>query len=118
MTTGITTIWLNDWKDYDQRQLESSFGLAENELSDINVMLASYKDSGDAGYAFILFSLGQSLFEVNASHDSELNLKGQWQPEETSIEALMFRLEKGNLGTDEAGDNIFAESLKSLLLRL
>ncbi len=114
----MKTIWLNDWKDADKNTLETLFGLRLNELNNIDLLLASYKQGDDSGYGFILFETAQGLYEVNVSHDSECNLSGQWQPEETTIEALLFRLQKGNLGSEKAGENIFAQPLQDLLSSL
>jgi len=110
-------IWLNDWKNFDIEQLEHAFGLPEKALNDIEIILASYFHGDDTSYAFILFSRHQALFEVNASHDSEVDFSGQWQPEETSYEALQFRLTRGRLGQAEASENVFADELKTILNR-
>jgi len=111
----IVTIWLNDWKGFSVEQIENLFGLSRGELSSINLLLASYSHSDDSSYAFLLFYLDDCLYEVNASHDSEIDFNGQWQPEETSDEALRFRLTRGNLGSKEASNNIFADELKAIL---
>lgn len=111
----IVTIWLNDWKGFSIGQIENLFGLSQGELSSINLLLASYSQEDDSSYAFLLFYLDDSLYEVNASHDSEIDFNGQWQPEETSVEALRFRLTRGNLGAKEASNNIFADELKAIL---
>lgn len=111
----IKTFWLNDWNDADISDLEKIFGLEANELSDIDILLASYKEGDYSGYGFILFTIGQSYYEVNTSHDSECEFTGQWQPEETTIEALLYRLHRGNLGSAAAGENVFSEELKQIL---
>lgn len=114
----MKTIWLNDWINSNKTSLEKLFGLHSDELRDIDLLLASYKQGDDSGYGFVFFKEAQSYYEVNVSNDSEIDLSGQWQPEETSIEALMFRLNRGNLGTEAAGENIYAEPLRELLARL
>ena len=111
-------IWLNDWKDFNTEKLEVVFGLEKDELKDIEILLASYKESDDSGYAFILLRSDQKLYEVNASHDSAIDFQDQWQPEETSIEVLLHRLNIGNLGSAESGENIFAQPLKKLFSKL
>ena len=111
----MAAIWLNDWDDSNIRKLEKVFGLKNQELNDIELLLASYRHDDSSGYAFILFSLNSKLYEVNASHDSELEFISQWQPEETSIEALLFRLYKGNLGLNNAGEDMFASALQNIL---
>lgn len=109
------TIWLNDWKDYSIERIENVFGLRRGELSAINLLLASYSQEDDSSYAFLLYELNGRLYEINASHDSEVDFKGQWQPEETVLEALHFRLTRGHLGSKEASSNIFADELKAIL---
>jgi len=108
-------MWLNDWEGFTVRQIESLFGLSAGELSAINLLLASYSKGDDSSYAFLLYYHNDTLYEVNASHDSEIDFNGQWQPEETSFEALHFRLTKGNLGSKAASNNIFANELKAIL---
>lgn len=114
----MKTIWLNDWETCNKAKLESIFGLHTNELVNINLLLASYKQGDESGYGFIFFQVAEDFYEVNVSHDSENDLRGQWLPEETTIEALLFRLNRGNLGTEAAGENIFAEPLRLILSRL
>ena len=113
----MSPFWLNDWQDADLSQLQQLFALTTNELDNIELLLASHHQEDDAGYAFILFSSNQCLYEVNASHDSELDLSGQWQPEETTVEALLFRLHRGNLGLGQQGDDLFANDLLAVLKR-
>lgn len=111
----MKSTWLNDWQAYSSFQLESVFGLSKGSLDQIEILLASYTESDDAGYAFVLYRDQQRLYEVNASHDSQLDFYGQWLPEETSVDALLFRLNKGNLGSIKASDNVFADELREVL---
>lgn len=112
------TIWLNDWQNFEAKDLAKVFALKSTELDGYDLLLASYKQGDESGYGFILFFDGQRYFEVNVSHDSECQLMGQWLPEETSIEALWFRLTRGNLGAAAAGENVFDSALKQLLTSL
>lgn len=114
----MKSVWLNDWEDAGVSQLEQHFGLKTGSLQDIEILLASYKESDDSGYAFVLYRHQQCLYEVNASHDSVLDFRDQWQPEETTVEALIYRLNKGNLGSSEASENVFAEPLYNVLRQL
>lgn len=114
----MNTIWLNDWKNINKSKLEHLFGLSNDALRHIDLLLASYKQGDDSGYGFIFFKIAEDYYEVNVSHDSENDLHNQWQPEETTIEALWFRLSKGNLGTELASENVFADPLRALLTRL
>jgi hypothetical protein len=65
------------------------------EYNDINILLASYDCGNWEGDAFVLFERNGQLYEVNGSHCSCYGLEGQWNPEETSVEALRHRIEHG-----------------------
>ncbi len=68
------------------------------EYNDINVLLAIYTYQDYDGSAFVLFERGGKLYEVNGGHCSCYGLEGQWEPEETSVEALRHRLNNGYFG--------------------
>lgn len=85
---------------------------------DIEVLLASYSYAEYQGDAFVLFRKDGDLYEVNGGHCSCHGLEGQWEPEKTSIIALLDRIEKGQLGNDEWSGNVFAVELKQVLAEL
>ncbi|PLY16627.1 MAG: hypothetical protein C0631_03255 [Sedimenticola sp.] len=111
-------LFLNDWKDADNQVLIEQFAIPAAELQGIEILLASYCRDAFYGEAFVLFSRDGRLYEVNASHDSSDGMTGQWEPEETLIEALRYRLENGRLGSHEDGCNLFADELRFLLFEL
>ena len=82
---------------------------------DINILFASYGCANYSGDAFVLFEKGGKLFEVNAGHCSCYGLEGQFNCEETSLEALKLRLVEGKMGQDSYSDNEFASELKNFL---
>lgn len=86
------------------------------------VLLASYSNEDYSGDAFVLFRKGDKLYEVNGGHCSCYGLEGQWEPEETNVEALRHRLEEGHLGYYDAWSDdkrsIFADELKQVLDKL
>ena len=88
------------------------------EFQDIEVLFASYEYAGYEGDAFVLFRKDGKLYEVNGSHCSCYGLEGQWEPEETTIEALEHRLKEGNLGNSRYGPNTFAFELTVFLQQL
>ena len=93
-------MYLHDFADDGFRGMVEEF-TGRNKPVDIlesEVLLASYRTGSYDGEAFVLFSRGGKLFEVNASHCSCYGLEGQWEPEETSVAALMSRMENGDLG--------------------
>lgn len=87
--------------------------LASDKWKNMEVLLASYNDEDYSGDAFVLFKSDGKLYEVNGSHCSCYGLDGQWEPEETTIESLRHRLDKGKLGS-YAG-NMFADELRQVL---
>lgn len=133
-------MYLNDWKDtgfiglvadfsgiYNTRyEFEAtecpspnvSFWEAELERDQwkgIKVLLASYGHENYLGDAFVLFKKDGKLYEVNADHCSCYGLEGQWEPEETTVESLLHRLNAGNLGNEDCSGNKFANELRAVL---
>lgn len=89
--------------------------LEKEQWKGIDVLLASYGNENYSGDAFVLFKKDGKLYEVNASHCSCYGLEGQWDPEETTIESLMHRLDSGSLGNDDYAGNKFAHELRAVL---
>lgn len=79
----------------------------------INLLLWNYEYGNWEGYAFVLFEQNGRLYEVNGSHCSCYGLEGQWDPEETSVKELTYRMDKGNLGSGYDGN--FAPELREIL---
>jgi hypothetical protein len=79
------------------------------------ILLASYGTPMYEGYAFVLFRRDGKLWEVNGSHCSCYELEGQWEPEETTVEALLHRVEEGSLGAGGYDENPFADELRQVL---
>jgi hypothetical protein len=80
----------------------------------IKILFASYSVGGYEGNAFVLFERYGKLFEVNAYHCSCYGLEFQFEPQETTIEALAYRLTNGTLGREGRYD-VFADKLKWFL---
>lgn len=55
------------------------------------------------------------LYEVNGSHCSCYGLEGQWEEEETTVEALAYRLTNGTFGKDDWSGNEFHDELCEFL---
>lgn len=89
--------------------------LDKEQWKGIEVILASYSCANYSGGAFVLFKKDGKLFEVNGSHCSCYGLEGQWEPEETTVDSLKHRLEKGRLGSDSYCENEFAAELCQVL---
>ncbi len=112
------TLFLNEWEKDGLEAIKGAFRLTDKALAEFDILLASYSRDAFSGEAFVLFRQGNALYEVNASHDSGICMDGQWEPEETLLKALEFRLEKGRLGLSTEGDNLFANELRFLLAEL
>jgi hypothetical protein len=80
----------------DVKDVEHEFQIALNDGEKILLAWYSYEDY--SGSAFVLYEQNGKLYEVNGSHCSCYGLEEQFQPEETSVEALEYRMNKGNLG--------------------
>jgi hypothetical protein len=85
------------------------------EFKDAEILLASYGTPSYEGYAFVLFRREGKLYEVNGSHCSCYGLEGQWDPEETTVEALRHRVNEGTLGKGDYDENPFAQELLAVL---
>lgn len=112
------TLFLNDWENEGVEVVKRAFNLSDSRLAGIDLLLASYARDALYGEAFVLFRQGRALYEVNASHDSSECMEHQWEPEETLLAALEFRLEKGRLGLRTDGRNLFANELRFVLAEL
>jgi hypothetical protein len=88
------------------------------EFKDAEILLASYGTPSYEGYAFVLFRRDGKLYEVNGSHCSCYELEGQWEPEETTVDALRHRIAEGELGKGDWDENPFAAELLQVLATL
>lgn len=111
-------LYLNEWKEGNLKTLKKAFGLTDAALESVEILLASYSRDALCGEAFILFKKDGQLYEVNASHDSTDGMFDQWEPEETLLAALRYRLEHGRLGRGDDGEVLFASELAFLLAEL
>jgi hypothetical protein len=109
----MSETYLNNWSS--REEMAQDFDLTGSELDGANVLLASYGTPAYEGYAFVIFERSGKLYEVNGSHCSCYGLEGQWQPEETSADALRHRIEHGNLGDGNYDSNPFAAELTAVL---
>ena len=129
-------MYLNDWKDVGflgmvadfegidiKHKSEMDAALKHERWQGMEVLLASYGTEDFSGDAFVLFRKDGKLYEVNGSHCSCYGLEDQsysgerhtqWEPEETTIEALRHRLDNGKLGQCYSG-NEYANELRSVL---
>lgn len=65
--------------------------------NDINILFAFYNIGDYCGDATVIFERAEKLFIVYGSHCSCFGLEGQWKEEETSLTALKYMYEKGQI---------------------
>lgn len=97
-----------------KQDLVGNFSIDAKEVDDeVCVLLAAYSYECYEGSAFVLFIKDDKLYEVHGSHCSCYGLEGQWEPEETTFEALDQRTRKGYLfyGQEEEVTARFKELL-------
>jgi uncharacterized protein with NRDE domain len=94
----MSKIYYGNWDN--KQEMCNDFGIKLDEVENADILLAHYDDEDYEGYAFVLFKKADKLYEVNGSHCSCYGLSKssyngdyntQWEPEETSIEALRLR---------------------------
>lgn len=107
-------MYLADWKETGLNGLLKDFEISEEVLKGSEILLAYYYQDNDeyVGNAVVLFRRDSSLWLVIAGHCSCYGLEEQWEPEETSIEALKQILTKGSMFEDIQRE--MADVIKSL----
>lgn len=83
------TVYFGEFESKDD--LVRSFYLSAEQLADVEILYAHYSNEGYEGYAHAIFRKEGQLYEVNGSHCSCYGLEDQWEPEETSVAALLAR---------------------------
>lgn len=88
-------MYFNDWEGTGIEGMMNDFQVSKEELENANILVATYSFAHYEGDAFVLFEEDGLLYEVNGGHCSCYGLENQWQPEETSPEAIKIRIESG-----------------------
>jgi hypothetical protein len=83
---NLEKIYFGNWSSAQDVFDGFSIGFQE----DIQFIFASYDTPPYEGYAFVIYLKDGKPYEVNESHCSCNGLEN-WEPEETSLDALMFR---------------------------
>lgn len=92
--------YLHDWAEGGEAEMLSDFGIGPEALAGAKVLVASYTYEDYTGDAYVLFERGGKLWEVHGSHcscyglsqqDYEYTPGTQWEPEETTAEAILAR---------------------------
>lgn len=79
----------NEWRFASQNTSEHPVD------GSFDIVVAAYVDENYEGSAFVLIARGGKYFEINGSHCSCHGLEGQWNEEETTVEALKARIAGG-----------------------
>ncbi len=84
-------IFFDYWEDSGIDGIKSDFSITEDQLEGTNIIYAIYSYEDYEGSAIVLFERDGKLYEVNGGHCSCYGLEGQWDPEETFVEAIKKR---------------------------
>lgn len=87
--------YLYDWENSTKDEILDEFEF-NGDRSKIEILFASYTYENYSGDAFVIAEKDGKLYEVNAGHCSCYGLEGQFELEETSIEAIEHYIKKGN----------------------
>ena len=84
-----------NWRDQKAGwpAVKSDFAIDRDEP---NVLFASYVNESYEGDALVIFEEGGKLFRVDGFHCSCYGLEGQWEPQETTAEAILHQLDNGS----------------------
>jgi hypothetical protein len=94
------TVYFGLFSDADE--VTNNFNAPSGALDGAEVLLAWYEYEDYSGDAFVLYEKDGKLYEVNGSHCSCDGLEDQWDPEETTWEALAHIYRKGSrFGRDD-----------------
>jgi hypothetical protein len=115
-TKGEYNMYLGHFSS--KEEVAQAFAIDLKSLKGCKILLAWYGFGDYDGSAFVLYTRGGKLYEVTGGHCSCYGLEGQWDPEETSADALKHRIDNGNLGRDSYYDEgVFDKQLIGVLNR-
>lgn len=80
-----------DYLEWSVNDMAIEFGIFDNDIAGCDFVYSEYNQGSYEGDAFVVFIRDGKLFEVNASHCSCYGLDGTWEPEETTLSALLAR---------------------------
>lgn len=91
------------------------FGIDWKQLDGfVPLLLASnYSCGGEMAQTYGLFKKDNELYEVHGTECSVWDFNGQWDLEHTTVESILHRIEKGQLGQGEHSEqNFYSELLE------
>lgn len=115
--------WWKELKDIGSSFTESYGDKSEQDLADAitktlesaDFVLAFYDLEAYEGYAYVLYCKDGVWYEVSGGHCSCYGLEGQWNPQETHVEALKLRLADGSFGYERNFDQLCKMHIKEYL---
>lgn len=75
------------WWDTEAEMIHD-FRISKGDLDGVEVLLAIYTGGGYDGSAYVIFKKDNKYYTVSGSHCSCNGLEYQWEPVETTLEAL------------------------------
>ena len=100
----------------NEQDILDQFDAGDDALNGAFVLYATYTYEDYSGDAFVLFWRDGQLYEVNGGHCSCYGLEGQWEPEETTADALVHRIKHGQLGMSYGDADVFGQKLLNMLV--
>jgi len=100
----------------DEQDVLGAFQEDADALQGAFILYATYDIDGYEGSAFVLFERDGQLYEVHGSHCSCYGLEGQWEPEETTVDALVHCIKNGYLGRGYMGADVYGQKLLDMLV--
>jgi hypothetical protein len=102
-------MYLQNFEDNDD--IINSYAAPADALAEATVFLAWYGYGCYCGSSLVVYEKDGKLYEVNGNHCSCSGLEDQWQPEETSWDALAER----TCGSDCEGGANATEELQKIV---
>lgn len=101
----------------DNASVIDAYRAPADALDGATVYLAWYGYGDYSGHSLVVFEKDGTLYEVNGSHCSCSGLEEQWDPEETSWEALDGRYFYGDYEGSQEADRALHEPVSAHLAK-
>ena len=91
-------MFFDEWENCTAEDIFAEFEVGKEEREGVEILFAWYNCPPYEGNAYVLFRKDGKFYDIVGGHCSCFGLEGQWDPTETTIEALRMRCEKGSVG--------------------
>lgn len=92
----------------EREDIAREFQIDADQLEGCQILFACYKTGNYEGSALVIYEKDGKLYEVHGSHCSCYGLENQWEPEETSFEAIKIR-DLSWYGFNGSAENLFID---------